>query len=115
VADGAGRYLTCGSSPTDAVEYRAGAKLAGSGPLGERIRAAAEALRSDGWTLKDHAWTDDPRPFARLERDGLRLSLDPDQLRGSEAVTVGVVGDCIRVAKGQTGTFEDDPSLDVTG
>ena len=106
VADASGRYVSCGSSPTDAIEYRAGGRVTGDdAPIAERIKAAVASLKSQGWTVTDEQYTADPYPYARLERDGLRLSLDPDARRGSDAMSFAVSGDCIRTAKGQDAEF----------
>ena len=74
-------------------------------PVADRIRAAVATLKEAGWTVQDATYTDDPYPNARLEKDGLELSLDPDALRGSDAVTFGLAGECIRTAKGQDADF----------
>src|SRR6476620_5991999 len=45
VSDATGRYGSCGSAPTTAMEYRAGAKLQGDpAPVGDRVRAAVNTL-----------------------------------------------------------------------
>ncbi len=101
-----GVYLVCGSSPTDAIEYRAGAKLRDDGsPLADRMRSAVKALESAGWKVTAATYTDDPYPNARLDKDGLKLSLDPDALRGSNALSFGTAGECIRVARHQVADF----------
>ncbi len=114
VADASGRYVSCGSSPTDAIEYRAGGRVTGDdAPIAERIRAAVATLKSQGWTVTDEQYTADPYPYARLERDGLRLSLDPDARRGSDALSFGVSGDCIRTAKGQDAEFSGTEKISL--
>jgi hypothetical protein len=116
VSGGRGAYVSCGSSPTDAIEYRAGGKLESDGsPVADRVRSAVATLKEAGWTVKDATYTDDPYPNARLEKDGLELSLDPDALRGSDAVTFGLAGKCIRTAKGQDADFSGQEDLDLPG
>jgi hypothetical protein len=111
-----GAYVSCGSAPTYAVEYRAGAKLPTDGsPIGTRIRAAVQTLQASGWKVTDATYTDDPYPNARLEKDGLELALDPDARRGSDAMTFGLSGRCVRTAKGQDAEFGGQERLDLGG
>lgn len=111
-----GAYVSCGSAPTYAIEYRAGAKLPGDGsPMAARIRAAVKVLEASGWKVTDATYTDDPYPNARLEKDGLKLALDPDARRGSDAMTFGLSGRCVRTAKGQDTEFGGQERLDLQG
>jgi hypothetical protein len=114
VTEATGAYLSCGSAPTYAIEYRAGAKLPSDGaPIGTRIRAAVTTLQASGWKVTDATYTDDPYPNARLAKDGLKLALDPDARRGSDAMTFGLSGRCVRTAKGQDTEFGGQEQLDL--
>jgi hypothetical protein len=113
-ADGAtfgqatGRFSVCGSAPTTSMEYGGGGKLSGdTRPIAERIDAAASTLQADGWKVVASSKTSSAakRPYTNLEKDGLHLSLNPDVLRGSDALTFSIVGDCLRVTKEQVGEF----------
>ena len=114
VAEASGRYASCGSAPTNAIEYRSGARVTGDdAPVADRIKAAVATLKAQGWAVTDEQYTDDPYPYARLERAGLRLSLDPDARRGSDAMTFALAGDCIRTDKGQDDEFSGTEEIDV--
>jgi hypothetical protein len=106
LAEASGKYSVCSSAPTTSLEYGGGGKLAGDPrPVEERIDAAAAVLEKDGWkvvaTSKENASA--KRPYANLEKDGLRLSLNPDVLRGSDALVFNIVGECLPATKQQVG------------
>ena len=112
--DGRGSWVSCGSSPTDAIEYRAGGKISGDdAPISDRIRAASATLQQAGWKQTDAG--EDPYAFANLEKDGLLLKLRPDALRGGDAMSFGVSGQCVRTAKGQDADFSGSEQLDLGG
>ena len=76
-----GAYGSCGSAPTYAIDYRAGAKLPGDGsPMATRIKAAVKTLEASGWKVTDATYTDDPYPNARLEKDGIQPSREADRI-----------------------------------
>ncbi len=106
-----------GSAPTvrDRVPRRRASSTATARPMadpGQGCRDDAGGRRLEG---TDATYTDDPYPNARLEKDGLKLSLDPDALRGSDAMTFGLSGKCIRTAKGQDADFGGQEDLDLQG
>lgn len=114
VADAKGGYSSCGSAPTDAIEYRGGGRVDGPAtPLAERIQSAVRALEAEGWKVTDSSFEDKPRPYARLGWKGLKLSLDGDVRQGSEAMVFTVTGSCIRAARGQMTDFVGTDKIDV--
>jgi hypothetical protein len=115
VTDAGGAWSSCGSAPTYGLEYAGGAKVSGQGSQADRLRQAVEALEQAGWRQTDVSYAADPRPYARLEKDGQRLSVDTDALRGSDALTYGLRGRCVRVTKEQANVFYDRDRIDVAG
>ena len=106
LAEASGRYTVCGSAPTTSLEYGGGGKLSGDArPVEERIKAAADVLEEDGWKVvaTSEGNSKAKKPYANLEKDGLRLSLNPDALRGSDALVFSIVGGCHRATKQQVG------------
>ena len=112
MAEATGRHACCGSAPTNAIEYRVGARVTGDDASIADRKAAVATLNSQGWAVTDEQYTDDPYPYARLEC-GLRLSLDPDARRGSDAMTFGLAGDRIRTDKGQDDESSGTEEIDV--
>ncbi len=113
-----GRFSVCGSAPTTSMEYGGGGKLTGdTRPIAERIDAAAATLQADGWKVVASSKTSSAakRPYTNLEKDGLHLSLNPDVLRGSDAMTFSIVGDCLRVTKQQVGEFGQTDRITPNG
>ncbi|MEO5711118.1 MAG: hypothetical protein ABIQ59_15020 [Nocardioidaceae bacterium] len=115
VTEAGGGWSSCGSAPTYGLEYAGGAKLSGSGSQVDRLRRAVDALGEAGWRKTDVSYAADPRPYARLGKDGQRLSLDTDALRGSDALTFGLRGECVRVTKDQANAFHGDERIDLPG
>ncbi len=104
--EASGRFSVCGSAPTTSLEYGGGGKLSGDPrPIEQRIDAAASTLQADGWKVVASSKTSSAakRPYTNLEKDGLHLSLNPDVLRGSDAMTFSIVGDCLRATEKQVG------------
>jgi hypothetical protein len=83
--------------------------------MADRMKAAVQALEAAGWKVTDATYTDDPYPNARLEKDGLRLALDPDARRGSDAMTFGLSGKCVRTTKEQQSLLGGAERLDLQG
>jgi hypothetical protein len=105
-SEASGQFGVCSSAPTTSLEYAGGGKVTGDPrPIQERIDSAAAVLEKDGWkivaTSKGNAKA--KRPYANLEKDGLRLSLTHDALRGSDALVFSIVGECLRATKQQVG------------
>jgi hypothetical protein len=102
LAEASGRFTVCSSAPTTSLEYGGGGKLAGDPrPIEARVKAAATTLESAGWKVTYESYAE--HAAANLEKDGLHLSLRPDPLRGGDALTFGIVGECIRVTNEQVG------------
>lgn len=114
VTEARGAFAVCGSKPTTSMEYRAAGKLAGDGPLTDRLRTAAEALKAEGWKVTEEHYDGD-RPWANLEKDGLQLSLRKDALRSSDALSYGITGECLRVRDEQVADFDRSDTIAPAG
>lgn len=105
LAEATGRYSVCSSAPTTSLEYGGGGKLSGDpSPIAERVKAAVATLKDEGWKVTHESYTG--KPAANLEKDGLRLSLRPDPLRGGDALSFGIVGECLRATAEQVGELD---------
>ena len=108
-----GGFDTCGSAGLGAatVLYSAGGAVqGGGGTRNERIAAAADALSNAGWKVRKSG-THQGEAYSRLTRGGIELSVDPDQLQGSDAFVVGVSSECTQVTDEQYDQLPGDEQI----
>jgi hypothetical protein len=108
-----GGFETCNSVGlgTATARYGAGGTVqGGGGTRNERIVAATDALSSAGWKARKSG-TYLGEAYTRLSRGGLELSLDADQLRGSDAFVVGASSECVQVTDEQANNLPDDEQI----
>lgn len=96
VGEAVGGAVQCGGEPGPSVRYAASARWHGSGDesAAERITSLARDLETSGWVIRD-ARNDDAEPYARLVKDELLISLDPDVQQGSDAISVRFAAPCV--------------------
>jgi hypothetical protein len=93
-----GGFRRCGGGglAAAAVEYSAGGDVkGGAGTQAERIRTASKMLEDAGWKLVVQGHGARAGEYSRLTRHGFELSIDRDQLQGSQDFGFGVSGECV--------------------
>lgn len=106
-----GRFVGCGGGGLSTLQarYSAGADVSGgAGTVSERIVSAIRTLESAGWNIKDEGVTAQGFAYGRLSRGGLELSIDRDQLEGSQDFGFGVDGPCFDVTEEQFAELPSD-------
>jgi hypothetical protein len=99
-----GSILVCGSGGLGAasIMYSAGGDVkGGAGTQAERIRTASKMLEDAGWKLVVQGHGARGGEYSRLRRHGFELSIDRDQLQGSQDFGFGVSGECVEVTDQQ--------------
>jgi hypothetical protein len=68
-------------------------------------------LEKAGWTVTNKGSSDPGGAYGRLTRDGLELSVDEDQLQGSDRIVFGAATRCLDVTDEQYTDLPDDGQI----
>lgn len=110
-ARGAGDY--CQTEPAPGLTFAFGGRLTEAAAYDEQFAVALDALLAEGWEVASEGDLAEPgeaaHPWANLERDTDRLSLDRTVREGSDALVFGLdsLDDCIRVPDGSVRLPDD--------
>lgn len=111
VSEGTGSFESCGSAPTTASRYHAGARVGGSGPVGARTRAVAGKLEAAGWKVEKSSYQGS-QPYAALTKDGLRLTVGGDGRQG-DAMDFAITGECVRTPDDRPADYRTKETIDL--
>jgi hypothetical protein len=99
-----GGFEGCGGGGISAlrVRYVAGGSIeGGAGTASDRVRAAMVLLRKAGWRITDNGPSDASGAYGQLIRDGVKLTVDEDELEGSDGIGFGAATLCFDVTHKQ--------------
>jgi hypothetical protein len=102
----------CSREPDVKDADRAGGFVeGGAGTTADRVSAVLGLLEKAGWTVTNKGSSDPGGAYGRLTRDGLELSVDEDQLQGSDRIVFGAATRCLDVTDEQYTALPDDEQI----